>query len=282
MKISFLDFWGGFDSNNNFFIHLLKEIKNNIEISDPENSDIIIYSVFGQEHKKYNNSKKIFYTGENIRPNFNDCDYSFTFDFNGYDNKNIRLPLWYLYIDWFNVKTYNNPNWLIPITYLNGNNEFNIKSKNKFCCSVFSSPYQSRFSMINKIREYKPVDCFGKIHNYSLPDGEKIKMDTISEYKFSICFENTNYPGYFTEKLLHAKIAGTIPIYYSDYAYINDFNSKCCLNLIHYENESHLLEKIKIIDSDKNIYNNLLSEPLFNVDGYSLLNNLKEKINNIL
>lgn len=282
MKISFLDFWGGFKSNNNFFIHVLKDIKQNIEISEPQNADLIIYSIFGQTHKQYNHCKKIFYTGENVRPNFNECDYSLTFDFDSYDNKNIRLPLWYLYIDWFDVQSYDNPNWLIPKNSLNGNNEFFKKIKNNFCCSVFSSPYPLRFSIIEKIKTYKTVDCFGKIHQNFLPDGEKIKLDTISNYKFSVCFENTSYPGYFTEKLLHAKVAGTIPIYFSDLSFDKDFNNKCCLNLNSYENETQLLEDIKKIDADVNLYNNILNQPLFNKDIDLLLNDVKIKINQIL
>ena len=39
------------------------------------------------------------------------------------------------------------------------------------------------------------------------------KVETLSEYKFSICFENTAYPGYVTEKIIDCLAAGTIPIY---------------------------------------------------------------------
>jgi hypothetical protein len=117
--------------------------------------------------------------------------------------------------------------------------------------------------MVNLLNNYKQVDCYGKIHNNQLPDGEKYKMDVISNYKFNICFENSVYPGYFTEKLLHSKIAGCIPIYYSDKSYSNDFNTKCCINLIDFENEYDFFEYIKLIDNDTYIYNKIKSEPLF-------------------
>jgi len=39
------------------------------------------------------------------------------------------------------------------------------------------------------------------------------KIKTMSDYKFAICFENTSYPGYFTEKIIDCFCAGTIPIY---------------------------------------------------------------------
>lgn len=279
MNVAFLDFWYGFQPENNFFIYLIRSVKENVNITSPENADIIFYSCFGNSHKNFN-TKKIFFTGENLRPNFNDCDLSLSFDFDDYNNKNMRLPLWYLYIDWFNVKSYNNPEWLIPVEYLSGDNEFTKKDKNKFCSTVFSSPYNTRFNMVNLLNTYKQVDCYGKIHNNKLPDGEKYKMDIISNYKFNICFENSIYPGYFTEKLLHAKIAGCIPIYYSDKSYSEDFNTKCCINLIDFENEYDFFEYIKLIDNNDKLYNNILSEALFNTQLSldSILNNFKKII----
>jgi hypothetical protein len=263
MNISFLDFWNGFKPENNFFIYLIKSTKENVNITPPENADVIFYSCFGNSNKKYN-CKKIFFTGENLRPNFNECDLSLSFDFDHYGDRNMRLPLWYLYIDWFNVKSYNNPNWLIPVEYLVGDNEFTKKEKINFCSTVFSSPYDSRFNMINLLNTYKNVDCYGKIHNNKLLDGERYKMDVISNYKFNICFENSIHPGYFTEKILHAKIAGCVPIYYSDKSYSNDFNTNSCINLIDYNDMKEVLEDVKKIDSDNAIYKKIKSEPLFN------------------
>lgn len=279
MNISFLDFWPDFDSRNNFFIHIINQIKTNVNITRPELADVIIYSCFGNDHKKYN-CKKIFFTGENIRPNFNDCNYSLSFDFSEYDGKNIRIPLWYLYIDWFEVKSYRNPEWLIPLSYLDKQNEFTLKNKSKFCSSVFSKHNEFRKKAVNTISEYIDVDCYGKIHKNSLPEGEKNKMDVISSYRFSICFENSIYPGYFTEKILHAKIAGCIPIYYSDKTFEVDFNKNCCINLIDFENFDHLLEEIKRVDSDPQIYNKKINEPLFSIP--PTLDKIKNKLDKIL
>jgi hypothetical protein len=109
MNISFADFWDGFQDNNNFFIDLLKTINSNFNLVPFSNeTEILIYSCFGHTHHHANRSKvkKIFYTGENLRPNFNECDYSLTFDFDSYDGRNIRLPLWMLQIDWFNKKDF--------------------------------------------------------------------------------------------------------------------------------------------------------------------------------
>ncbi len=280
MNISFLDFWGGFNHNNNFFIHLFRDIVEDVNVTTPDKADIIIFSCFGNLNKSFTHCKKIFFTGENLRPDFSQCDYSFSFDFDSYNNRNIRIPLWYLYIDWFGVKTYDNPNWLIPVSYLNGDNEFKEKVKEKFACTVFSSPRKSRFAAIQTINSYKNIDCIGKIHSLKLPDGERFKMNVISGYKFNLCFENSIYPGYFTEKILHAKIAGCIPLYASDKTYTNDFNCSCCLNLIDYNNLNDFLKDIKAIDKDDSLYKKILNEPLF-LELPNLIS-IKSQIYNIL
>jgi len=39
------------------------------------------------------------------------------------------------------------------------------------------------------------------------------KYKTLSKYKFAICYENSAYPGWITEKIFDCFLAGTIPIY---------------------------------------------------------------------
>jgi hypothetical protein len=275
MNIAFSDFWQypkAFDSNNNFFIHIIRQMFENVQVVHPEDADFMIFSGFGNENGRYKNCRKIFYTGENIRPNFNRCDYSLTFDFDSYDGKNFRLPLWYLYIDWFNVGSYGNPDWLIPESYLYGENEFTKKEKNKFCSIVYGSPIPSRLNAIQNIsNNYKQVEVFGKANkSYNLPDGEKYKMDLISNYKFSLCYENSVSPGYHTEKLLHGKIAGNVPIYYGDKTVNEDFNPESFINAYGMTDEE-LVETIQKIDSNDELYieirnKNLFSEKI-NLDG---------------
>lgn len=42
------------------------------------------------------------------------------------------------------------------------------------------------------------------------------KLDKLATYKFYLCFENTVFPGYLTEKLFDCFFAGVIPIYLGD------------------------------------------------------------------
>lgn len=263
MKVCFSDFWAPFDQNNNFFINILRETFEDVEVVYPEDADVMFYSVFGNENMLYKDCKKIFFIGENIKPNFKKCDYSLSFDYDDCGGKNFRLPLWYLYIDWFKVKTYENPNWLIPEEYLYGENEFTKKPKDKFCSIVFGKYVDSRLEAIEELSKYKKIDIFGKANpSQPLPDGEKYKLDLISNYKFSLCYENSVSPGYHTEKLLHGKVAGNVPVYYGDDTVSKDFNSRCFINTVNMS-PNEMVEKIKDIDSDEKLYNQIISEPLF-------------------
>jgi len=281
MNISFLDFWPGFQINNNFFKHTLNEIKENVIITNPENADLIIYSCFGNSHKRYN-CKKIFYTGENIRPNFEECDISLSFDFDDYDGKNIRLPLWLLQIDWYNKISFTNPKFMIPYDQIY-KNKFYDKPKDNFCCIVFNSPAPHRYEILEKLSKYKRIDCFGlPFGNWF--DGEDIKLDIISNYKFNICFENSIYPGYYTEKPIHAKVAGCVPVYWSDSNISNDFNEKSFINLSNFNNLDDLVEYIIEVDKNDEKYNQIRNERLFNddQDPKIIFDKIKEKISNIL
>lgn len=67
----------------------------------------------------------------------------------------------------------------------------------------------------------KPVPGFEKIireavkkcYRREIPAGEISKLKVLEKYKFSLCFENTSFSGYITEKMFDCFFAGTIPIY---------------------------------------------------------------------
>jgi len=280
LRINFVDYWPGHIKNNNYFYHLLST-KYNV-IIDEKDPDLLFFSVdFGnvRERDKYLNHrcKKIFYTGESVSANFDSdrsiqarnhpanysigkCDYAFTFDFSK-DERHYRLPLWVLYIDWFDKKSYGDPQFILKPELIDSN-DFISYEKNKFCAMVFSNPIKKRVDTYNLFSTYKKVDGFG--HPFgNRTNGEMDKYNNLKNYKFSVCYENRLYAGYYTEKLFHAKTAGNIPIYYCDDKVSSDFNKKCFINLNDYESLDDLFEYIKKVDQDDDLYKSYLREPLF-------------------
>lgn len=280
LKINFVDFWPNYQKTNNYFYHLLSTEYN--VIIDENDPDLLFFSVDYSRSKtrdRYKNHrcKKIFYTGESVSANFDfdgsieisnhqanysigKCDFAFTFDFSNNPN-HYRLPLWTLYLDWFNKKSYSNPSYLLPLDSININN-FIKKQKNKFCAYVFSNPVPLRIEVFNKLSSYKQVDGYGKPFN-NWTDGELIKYNIISDYKFSICFENKKQPGYYTEKVLHAKTAGTVPIYFADKQVSNDMNPKAFINYADFDSVDSLVKYVEKVDQDISLYNQYINEPLF-------------------
>tara|TARA_B100001758_G_C18333796_1_gene570389 strand:+ start:161 stop:1012 length:852 start_codon:yes stop_codon:yes gene_type:complete len=281
MKIGFVDFWTGFNPKNNFFFHSINKLGIKFKIVKPKKADILFFSCFGNQNLEYTDVRKIFFLSEDFNlENFN-FDYSISHVPTSVESSsNFRLPLWKMYLDWFGVTTYTNPEYLIPLEYIDKKNEFNNIPKNDFCSIVYSSEYFFRDKYIELVSTYKDVDVFGK-NKYGnlLPEGEYYKLEKLSNYKFSLAMENEISRGYLCEKLIHAKIAGNIPLFYGDdYAKI-DFNPNSFIHITDFDDQS-LLDRITEIDSNKSHYNNIYNEPLF--DSAPDIEDFLEFLNDIL
>lgn len=284
MKIGFLDMGSWFNKDNNFFVHTLKQIFQNVEVIDPKKAEILIFSVFGQENKKlrYKFKKKIFFSGEPWDTSKYSFDNSLTYEPDS--ETNFQLPVWMFYIDWFNLNKNNDfDNWHIPESYLNVNNKFSQKSKNKFCSFVFSRISNHRENILEILKRIDNVDSYGNLwgetpNNKKLKNGQYYKIDTISDYKFNIAFENTIKNGYVTEKLLQARIAGCIPIYSGHESVEKVFNKHGFLNVTGMTNDD-IFDEVSSINSNIKRYKLMKNTEIFEKkpqieDVYSIFNKL--------
>jgi predicted SAM-dependent methyltransferase len=248
IKLMFTYFWFLLTVENiqNSFLYKLIEQAYDIEIDD-KSPDAVIYSCFGFEHLKYS-CPRIYYTGENKRPNFNRCDYAFSFDY-PVNDRNFRLPLYRVYPQYPQLFETRNPDKIIA-------------ENRKFCSFVNSNDKaKERIDLFDQLSKYKQVASGGKVRNNvggRVPD----KVKFISDYKFNIAFENASHPGYATEKLMEALITNTIPIYWGDTKIGNDFNTKAFINCHDFETMDKVIEHVKKVDQDNNLYRQYLSEPL--------------------
>ena len=243
IRINFKDFWNSDLIKNPIYLFLSKYF--DIEISnDP---DYLIYSSFGNKFKDYK-CTRIFYTGENIRPNFYECDYAFSFDY-PVNKRNYRLPLYKLYFDDYErIKNKKCPRKI-------------LESKTKFCNFIYSNDKaKERIIFLNQLSAYKKVDSGGKIlNNIGHYVDNKVKWQ--SQYKFSIVFENSSYPGYTTEKILHAMAANTIPIYWGNPLVNKDFNTKSFINCHEYNSFADVIKRIIEIDNNDELFLKYMTEP---------------------
>lgn len=77
------------------------------------------------------------------------------------------------------------------------------------------------------------------------------KLVTIADYRFAICFENIEFPGYVTEKIIDCLVAGVIPVYWGA-PDIRDFIPEgCYVDAKKFETLGHLrnyLENLSEVD----------------------------------
>jgi len=274
LRINFVDFWPNFVKSDNYFYHLLSStFKVSIDEVEP---DILFHSVDylnEQNHKRYDNgkTKKVFYTGENQRPDFNETHFSFTFDYSD-DSRNYRLPLWAFYLNWFNVphNEERDQSYLHPLDdFLEKKIDIErIRNKNQFCAFISSVAKGKRVEFVPKLHEYKPVACGGKLFNNlgGIINGrgdQKWKMLFLEDFKFNVSFENTSCPGYLTEKIIQPMFSNAVPIYWGDPMVTEDFNGKSFINWHEHDNDEIVIEKIKEIDNNEDLHLEMLSQPWF-------------------
>src|SRR5262245_51370319 len=59
---------------------------------------------------------------------------------------------------------------------------------------------------------------------------KRSKLEIFPRYRFNVCFENAMFPGYYTEKILHAWAGGCVPLYFADRFACRDFNPAAMVN----------------------------------------------------
>lgn len=251
IRIAFTDFWEGFDETNNYFLDILRE-KYEVEITnDKSRVDFVIYSSFGYEHLQYN-CVRIYYTGENMVPDFNICDYAIGFEHMEYGDRYIRIPLY--------VVNYRED--YKHMLEIRGR----IQPREKFCSFVASNSAEAdrmRKDLFDKLSAYVQVDAGGRyLNNIGEPNGVEDKQAFQEQYRFSMAVENSSSPGYCTEKIIQAFAAGTIPIYWGDPKVGEYFNEKAFVNCHNYRTIDEIVETVKEINENEIKYKEMLQQPV--------------------
>ena len=253
VRIGFTAFWDDFDPDDNFFTRLLARRYDVVVCDDP---DFLIHSCVGrrrQDHRRHD-GVRIFFTGENVAPDWHSTDWAFTFEYSAHP-RHCRLPLWVLYLD---------PASLIkPAAY---DPAAGLAAKTRFCGFVVSNPLcKARNEFFRRLSKYKPVDSGGKLFN-TLGHRVADKRAFLAECKFTIAFENESHPGYTTEKLAEAMLAGSLPIYWGDPLVGRDFDTTSFLSAHDTPGPrmlDDLVERVVALDRDDALFRAVLGRPWF-------------------
>jgi len=250
IRVAFADQHRGFDPLNNDYLPLLKKHYDVIVTKD--RPEYLIYSVFGTDHLNYD-CVRIFYTGECITPDFNECDYAAGFDRLEFGDRYIRFP-YYLFHGY--EKEY------LSLKDRPVFTREELKAKKGFCSFVVSNCFgqDDRTRLFETLSTYQPVASGGRYRN-NVGGAVKDKIAFGRNYRFCIACENACYPGYVTEKIVDAFASRAVPIYYGDPTAAEDFNPKAFVSCHDYDSFEDVLEEVRAIDQDEERYLAMINEP---------------------
>ncbi|MEK7680916.1 MAG: glycosyltransferase family 10 [Patescibacteria group bacterium] len=248
---------------SNYFYKTLEKF---YEVELSENPDYVFYIDSSFEHLKYRDCVKIFYTGENISPNFNLCDYAVGCDYVEFGDRFYRLPV-YLVAVFYQPKELEQAG-TIDLKKSKIFTKDDLRKKLEFCSFVYSNyrSDKSRKIIFDKFSTYKKVNSGG---GYLNNVGGRIdnKLEFEAKHKFSIAFENSSRSGYTTEKIVCSLVADTIPIYWGNPDIGREFNIKRFINCHDYKSFDDVVERIKEIDQNDDLYLSIINEPVL-AEGY--------------
>lgn len=145
------------------------------------------------------------------------------------------------------------------------------KQKTKFCAFMYSQEVDFRNRLFDAVSEYKRVDALGKCRGGPGKDRRHYKpghstyldlaVQKYKPYKFVICCENSRHPGYVTEKIVNAMLAGAIPIYFGAPDVVKHFNPKSFIHVGDFRNYKAAVERVKKVDQNDEVYYSMLQEP---------------------
>lgn len=251
LRLGFTDYYPTMDD---FFVSVLSKAFD--VVRNDEDPDYLIFAdeTYGQRNKNYDPNKviKIFFTGENRRPWNYQCHHAISFDhLDG--SQFYRLPL-YVLDNW--VQTKNGVPDMLDL-------DINMKpvkyeDREWFCGFVAgngASEYRNR--IFHVLNEYKPVMSGGPLFNNIggiLPRDVMSKIDFFRKCRFSLCFENSSWPGYCTEKIMHGFIARTVPIYWGSPTVTMDFQEGSFISRHDFVSDNEFIDAIIKMDQNKHLW----------------------------
>ena len=257
---------------NYYFSHFFS-LKNPVKISTYK-PDIEFFSVwdFPQKAVKSKAKCKIFYTGEcvhsDVYPEFKvfenhligSVDLSIGFDYLNEPNY-IRYPLWILY--YFNKKPLFSKDEIK--SFVDSINSTHYEKSRDIALIVRHDRHGSRQKLLDALGAGIPVCLPGewKHNDDSLwKEYGNNKKAYLDQFKFNICTENFDYPGYVTEKLFQAFYSDSIPVYWGS-------GNKPEPQVINYdavifynpENPAEAAEKITTLLNNPHLYEEFRKQP---------------------
>jgi hypothetical protein len=233
MKVAFVNVWGGFSLDDNFFTNVIKEIYPSAEFDlglNDKKYDLAIslmpnFACHNPVDMKNISCKKLCFTGESYSflEHTPHCDAYIGFDYPEdmpSDIKYMRFPLYALY-HCDHMRRYK------CSSYDELREKFFIQSPKEKFSAVVSNPGNAfRTSIIKYLVKNSLCDSGGSVENNVGEIGWSFdaKFNFSANCKYALAFENTAKKGYITEKIYEAFMVGSVPYYWGAPDIHEEFN----------------------------------------------------------
>ena len=181
---------------------------------------------------------RLFQTGESVRHNHINADFSLSFDLAIQQPNHLRFPYWWELVDWSyeGITGNQNPRFgeLLSLDALSQPLGYGFLNRPRRAAMITSHLLEPRATLLSAVRQFIPVDGYGKYFQPQIANHHQssfTKRDLLRQYAFNLCPENQLYPGYYTEKIPEAFLAGCLPLTWADSNVHCDFNPKALINL---------------------------------------------------
>lgn len=259
-----------FEVENCFKEFLMEKFSDKYKFVISDNPEYVIFGASSLYKCFRYDCIRILILGENIRPDFNLFDYACGFDKLDFGDRYLYYPLY------CNVR-YREETFLAMNKHLRAEEMFH--KKDKFCNFIVSNGNNVasiREDFFHTLNQYSKVDSAGTFlnnmpNNWTVPRGKGV--DEIGEackfrerYRFSLAFENSEYSGYTTEKIVRAFSGVTIPIYWGDPTVKEQFNPKSFIDISDFESFECAINYIAKVNECPELWQKMLLEPALKED----------------
>ena len=120
---------------------------------------------------------------------------------------------------------------------------------------------KDRLEYLKELAKYNVTyHSFSKcLHNMNVANvtgsSKSDKLEVIKHYKFYFCFENSVYKDYVTEKVYHALMAGTVPIYYGAPNFADFVPKNSVVDVRKFSSPKELAEHLVMLSNNEIEYN---------------------------
>lgn len=284
-QIRYYNFWNTQLAREIWFTRFIEHYK----LLNNHKGKVNFYSVLGtlEVLEKHKSGINIFFSGENMQADrFSEykqvCETK-QFDLSlGFDNLDkddyLRFPLWIVSLfdpiaDYEAVK--------LRVKQLSQRINQN---RTGFCALVASHDWNGiRGQMMDRLSEIDTVASGGNFRKNTDDLNQRFgnnKYEFLTQYKFNICPENSNSPGYVTEKIFQAFEAGCIPIYWGsdNKPEVDILNQSAIVFWNQLSDNQKVVDHIKCLYQNSAYYDDFIDQPIFLSNAEDMIWDFYEKL----